>query len=179
MQNIDYIKLEKTAQPGAFSRFDMEVLVPEIKKLESKDVYLEIGVDRGRSLSIANLFAKEGVKLYGVDINETKELKRYLKKNKHITFIHGDSVEVAKEWKKANKIKVLFIDGDHSYEGCKRDIQAWFPHLTKDAVILFHDCDETSPGVVAAVGEFAKKVGKFVHIFKVLGKNTSMAKIAI
>ena len=77
---------------------------------------------------------------------------------------------------------MLFIDGDHSYEGCKRDIDAWFPHMKKDGVLLFHDCDESSPGVVQAVAEFAdthRGVVKSWELFKRTDKNTSMSKVQL
>jgi hypothetical protein len=34
---------------------------------------------------------------------------------------------------------VIFIDGDHTYEGVKRDIELYFPLLKPNGLILFHD----------------------------------------
>lgn len=51
--------------------------------------------------------------------------------------LRGISVEVAKTFK--DIIDFLFIDGDHSYEGVKADVDAWFPKLNKNAVVVFHD----------------------------------------
>ena len=118
MKRFDELDLK--ANPGAFSTFDMAVCVPEIKKLKAGDFYLEIGVDKGKSLSIARMVAGKGVQLYGVDLQESPKVK-----GTH--FIQGNSQEIAKNWTK--KIKVLFIDGDHLYEGCKADIDNWYPHI--------------------------------------------------
>jgi hypothetical protein len=168
-------ELEKKANPGAFSSFDIEVLVPEVQKLQPGEIYLEVGVDRGRSLSIARMVAKEGVKVIGVDLREDPKVPETI-------FLRGDSVEVSETWQQAANgalISVLFIDGDHSYEGCKRDIEAWYPYMQEGGVILFHDCDETSPGVVQAVAEAYLKYGKDWQLFKRTDKNTSMAKIQL
>src|SRR5690606_30258386 len=39
-----------------------------------------------------------------------------------------DSVEAAKQFDDKS-LDFVFIDADHSYEGCKRDIEAWRPKL--------------------------------------------------
>ncbi len=59
------------------------------------------------------------------------------KYQKHIIIMRGKSVEVAKKF--TEKIDFLFLDGDHSYEGIKSDVEAWFPKLNRGAVIIFHD----------------------------------------
>lgn len=37
-------------------------------------------------------------------------------------------------------VELLWLDGDHSYEGVRRDFMAWRPHLTRSATVLFDDC---------------------------------------
>jgi len=171
---INYEEIDKKANPGAFSVYDIEVLVPEIQKLKSGDVYLEVGVDRGRSLSIARKIAKKSVRVIGVDIQSDPKVPGTI-------FLQGDSLSVAKKYN-GPLISVLFIDGEHSYVGCKSDIRAWIPKVKVGGVILFHDCDETSPGVMQAVAEYVnlnnKKVIEF-KLFKRTDKNTSMALIRL
>ena len=58
---MDLNELDIKAPLGAFSTFDAEVLVPEVEKLKFGDIYLEVGVDKGKSLYIAKQVAKEGV----------------------------------------------------------------------------------------------------------------------
>lgn len=164
----DYEALDLKANLGAFSTFDMEILVPEVEKLKRGQVYLEIGVDKGKSLSVARMVANEGVEIYGVDLRPDPEVP-----GTH--FLHGDSSEIASAF--GETVNVIFIDGDHSYEGCKADIDAWFPHMAKDGVMLFHDCDATSPGVVQAVAEFAKEHG--YEVFYSPEQRCSMARIRL
>lgn len=171
---IDYAELDAKANLGAFSVYDSEILVPEVLKLKAGDNYVEIGVDKGKSLSIAKMVASKGVFVCGVDIRVNPNVKDTL-------FWQGDSVEVAKTYDNGS-ISVLFIDGDHSYEGCKRDINAWYPHMKKGGVMLFHDCDETSPGVIQAVAEFVNNYKGTLRDFKLCkqtNKNTSMALIRL
>lgn len=35
---------------------------------------------------------------------------------------------------------LLFIDGDHSYEGCLADLENWYPRLMPGGHVLMHDC---------------------------------------
>lgn len=165
----DYDALDLKAKPGAFSTYDQEVLVPEVEKLKPGQIYLEVGVDKGKSLSIARMVAEDGVEIYGVDLRPNPEVI-------NTTHYQGDSKQVADLWQNG-KIDVLFIDGDHTYEGCKADIDSWYPHMAKDGVMLFHDCDATSPGVVQAVHEFAEKLG--VELFESPNQRCSMARIRL
>lgn len=48
-------------------------------------------------------------------------------------------------------VDMVFIDAGHSYEDCKRDIEAWLPKTRK--LICGHDYSENWPGVMKAVDE--------------------------
>lgn len=161
------IDVEKNGPNGWFSRFDEAVLVPEVENIKENGVYLEVGVHLGRSLWLARQASKPSVEVYGVDIMEDPKIDG-------TTFLQGDSktLEFDKE------IDVIFIDGDHSYEGCKADIEHWYPKMAKDGVMLFHDCDETSPGVVRAVKEFVKQY-KFKDVYYEPNQQCSMARIRL
>lgn len=142
---IDYEALDLKANLGAFSTFDSEIVMSEVEKLEPEQVYLEVGVDKGKSLSIARMVAKDGVEVHGVDLRPDPEVP-------DTEFHQSDSFT----FKLGKKVDVIFIDGDHTYEGCKADIDNWFPQMAKGGVMFFHDADATSPGVVQAIEEFVK-----------------------
>jgi len=38
-----------------------------------------------------------------------------------------------------NRVDFLFIDGDHSYEGVKKDFEMYSPLVRKGGIIAFHD----------------------------------------
>lgn len=54
--------------------------------------------------------------------------------------IQASSEEAAKNWKKA--IRLLFIDGNHSYENTKQDFLLWSPFICNEGIICFHDVGE-------------------------------------
>lgn len=55
----------------------------------------------------------------------------------------------------------VFIDADHTYEGCKRDIDAWFPKVRAGGLIAGHDYNEKWPGVMQIVNERFPKAAMF------------------
>lgn len=62
-----------------------------------------------------------------------------------------------------DSVSFINIDSDHSYEGVKADIAAWWPKLKVGGVISFHDYEMAHYGVKQAVMEFAK--GKYdIHL---------------
>lgn len=54
------------------------------------------------------------------------------------------------------KIDVLFIDGDHSYEGVKKDFELYSKILSPRGIIILHDTDEKYENTLI-VSEDAKK----------------------
>lgn len=61
----------------------------------------------------------------------------------------GRSAEVARTWKEP--LDLLFIDADHSYDGCRDDVLAWRPFVRPGGWIAFHDSGEA--GVRRAIDE--------------------------
>jgi hypothetical protein len=47
----------------------------------------------------------------------------------------------------------VYIDGNHSYESCKRDILSWLPKIKSGGVIAGHDYSKGFIGVFNAVNE--------------------------
>jgi predicted O-methyltransferase YrrM len=54
--------------------------------------------------------------------------------------IRGFSTDVVEQVRKvAHSFDILFIDGDHSYEGVKADWEAYKHFLKPDSIVVFHD----------------------------------------
>ncbi len=71
--------------------------------------------------------------------------------------------QAAENWQKP--IRLLFIDGDHSYDSTKRDFELFSPHVVPDGVICFHDYGTQSwPGVTRFVNELVAQ-GLWKHRF--------------
>jgi len=56
------------------------------------------------------------------------------------------SHELAREWK--DRIRFLWIDGDHTYNGAKTDIDMFKPHLADGAIVAMHDVLGTFEGAL-------------------------------
>jgi cephalosporin hydroxylase len=125
------------------------------------NLIVNIGVEYGASLACFAQGAPKAMVL-GIDIDVSKNLTNA----KNIQLIESDSGQIAEVWSTEEygygPIAVLFIDGDHSYEGVKRDIE-FIKYVQKGGIIIFHDCydfdDPTiihriCPGVNQAVEEW-------------------------
>lgn len=76
--------------------------------------------------------------------------------------LRGLSYEMAKHIPDES-VGLVYIDCDHSYEGCKRDIEAFYPKLVPFGVMAFHDYENDAYGVKEAVTEFAQRKGLPVY----------------
>jgi predicted O-methyltransferase YrrM len=51
--------------------------------------------------------------------------------------LRGLSIDIGKSF--SGEIDLLFIDGDHSYDGCRGDVETWLPKVKRGGTVLFHD----------------------------------------
>ena len=86
--------------------------------------------------------------------NTFKEFYRNIFRYKDkIKIIKGFSYNVVKDLQEL-KIDILWIDADHSYKACRRDIEDWLPLIKKKGYIIFHDyAKDFINGVRKAVDE--------------------------
>lgn len=56
------------------------------------------------------------------------------------------SRDLARDWKRP--IRFLWIDGDHTYNGAKADVDLFRRHLTPNAIVAFHDVLHSFEGPV-------------------------------
>jgi len=117
-------------------------------------VVVEIGSSRGRSTcTLAFACRKNGQgKVYAIDPHAanpwmhdgTAGSYEFLRRrvadyrlDAHCEIIRATSREAAKDWRKP--IDLLFVDGDHSYDGVRHDFEAFGPFVRRTGLILFHD----------------------------------------
>lgn len=130
----------------------------------------EIGRFKGGSTLVFAAALPEGVELWSYDAHvalradlpgealdaELREaLDRYgLAAKVHLVVADSRTVEPPPD-----TLELLFVDGDHSYEGAKADFERWSAFLRPGAHLLFHDAVDTGgygnvyPGVARAVAE--------------------------
>jgi hypothetical protein len=77
----------------------------------------------------------EKAQILGIDIEEQGEPPLTL--GRWTAYAIGDSATI--EWIDDTSIHVLFVDGDHTYQGVKRDIEAWADRVAIGGAMAFHD----------------------------------------
>ena len=139
----------------------------------------EIGVFAGE-LSERLLAAREDLKLHLVDswgdydptlaesgdyhatLSDSAQEKYFTRTRQAVSSFNGRAVihrakSVAAAQKAPDSLDFVFIDADHSYEGCRGDIEAWKPKLRPGGLLCGHDYDNSEfPqwGVKRAVDEY-------------------------
>jgi predicted O-methyltransferase YrrM len=115
---------------------------------------VEIGSARGRSAAFIALALADngGGRLYAIDphcqtswndsesVDTYAYMTRMLKKlgvDEYVTIIREESDVAARGWE--GGIDLLFIDGDHSYEGAKQDWSTFAKYVGHAGVVVFHD----------------------------------------
>lgn len=71
---------------------------------------------------------------------------------KRIVQHFGDTATL--DFSKIGAPNFFFIDGSHTYEYCKNDSEKCFALCHGKGVFLWHDCDQTHPGVVQFISEW-------------------------
>jgi uncharacterized Rossmann fold enzyme len=153
-----------------------------LSRLGDNPVGVEVGVFRG-GLSQRLLLNKPDLYLHMVDSWTTgnqqyiksgdyhanlsqQEQDGYFEDSVRVTEFAADrrkvwcmsSVEAAEKFADES-LDFVFLDADHSYEGCAEDIRAWRPKLKPDGILCGHDYDNKDYpdfGVKQAVDELGK-----------------------
>jgi len=110
---------------------------------------VELGVRGGQSRAVLERAARISSSfLVSVDLDDCSAV---CGKSPLWHFVRSDDIEFAglfKEWCSQRSIKpaivVLFIDSSHLYEHTVEEIKAWFPFLSPNCKVLFHDTNMRS-----------------------------------
>ncbi|MFC1637032.1 glycosyltransferase family 9 protein, partial [Planctomycetota bacterium] len=154
--------------------------------------YLEIGVRRGRSMAQV-LVQSPQTRAYGFDswIQEysgtpnpgsdfvISELKNLSVNNLPI-LIEGDShVTLPRFWVDPNnprQFELILVDGDHSYEGAKKDLEICLAHLAPGGALVFDDITHHShPELRHLWEEYKARLTDYILIEHSQGHGTGIA----
>jgi predicted O-methyltransferase YrrM len=61
------------------------------------------------------------------------------------------SQDVGRRWEQGD-VDLVFIDGDHSPEGCREDWDVWHGHVSPGGAVAFHDARLGQPGGTGSPG---------------------------
>ena len=165
---------------GWTTRDELEILFNTAKCIDSLEVIVEIGSYKGRSASALVLGSASVpvVPVFCIDLFDSFKNPRgdvfpggyreifdanIAKTGSEdlVVAIKSKAEDVVKTWKKT--IGLLFIDGDHLYEECKKDFEQWVPFVSKGGYVFIHDTGMYE-GPRKVVRE--KLAGKKIHVMK-------------
>ena len=110
---------------------------------------------------------------------EVVELYKDEIKAKQVIVMREMSTDALRKFKN-NTINFAYVDGDHSYEGVKADLEALMPKMTVGGVMAFDDYHRRGwwkDGVLRAIHEFIGAHPAHVRIRTVIGAQIAIEKI--
>jgi predicted O-methyltransferase YrrM len=144
-------------------------------------VVLEIGTAGGGTLFLFARAADPDAKIISIDLPggpfgggyprwKIPLYKSFSKEGQEIYLIRRDShdpqtLHEVKRILGGERVDLLFIDGDHTYLGVKRDFEMYSPLVREGGIIAFHDIVPGPPENVGGVPEFWNQIkAKYEHL---------------
>lgn len=142
---------------------DEATLLYDLARTAVDGAIVEIGTFHGKSTVACALGTRAGhdLRVYAVDpflpftgvcggqfgpADKTQLLRNLLLADvaEQVWLLHTTSVQAARGWRE--RIALLWIDGDHSYEAVRADVDAWMPFVRPGGLIAFHDARNPALG---------------------------------
>ena len=152
---------------------ELSSLISMLKRKKLSTV-VEIGTDRGGTLWLWCHLARPDAVIVSIDlpggdygngytIEDIKTFRTWGKPEQQLHFLMKDSH--AAQTKNdllgilnGRDIDLLFIDGDHTYEGVTQDFIMYAPLVRRNGLVVFHDIIETLPHLNCHSHRFWKKI---------------------
>jgi len=164
--------------------------------LSEQNIYamLEIGTAKGGTLFLFTRMIDSNARIISIDLPYGKfgggyeDFKipfftNFARKNQRIFLVRADShssssLSTIKSILEGQKIDFLFIDGDHTYEGVKKDFQMYSSIVRKGGLIAFHDICKGPPEEAGAVNKFWNEI-KLGYVHKEIVNNSNQEGFGI
>jgi predicted O-methyltransferase YrrM len=135
---------------------------------------LEIGTSRGGTLFLFSRIASPDAIIISIDLPggpfgggypvwKIPIYRSFVLPSQKLSLIRGDShdlrtLKIVKEILEGRKLDILFIDGDHTYEGVKKDFEMYSPLVREGEIIAFHDIVPHPPETRCEVDKFWNEI---------------------
>ncbi len=164
MEIEDIVRISSSI-PGAFLPDEMRAMAKYALEFPRESNFVEIGSNLGRSSVILGLVAQQNnCNLTCIDnfievpndMHSSNDVRRSFNDNMMATgsrynLMDMDSKTASERY--TDMIDLLFIDGDHLYEGVRMDIDCYLPKMNRGGIVLLHDYVGRWEGVKKAVDE--------------------------
>ena len=150
-------------------KYEITKLLEILRDLKPK-IILEIGTAGGGTLYLFTRIIDPEATILSVDLPggffgggyskwKTPLYQSFAKKGQEIKLLRADShnpetFKLVKNVLVDKKVDFLFIDGDHTYEGVKRDFNMYSSLVKEGGIIAFHDIAEHDPSSSCKVNKF-------------------------
>lgn len=170
-------------QTEGMIHFEEASVLYEMAKSCNNGCIVEVGSYRGRSAVALGRGSLDGHKapVYSIEPHESftgvlggkfgpPDRGAYYKAMLETSCYHAvrlvnlSSEVVTPGWK--HTVGLLFLDGDHTYAGVKRDFDCWSPHLGANALIAFDDSTNPAIGPHQLIDELIRS-GQFKQVRQV------------
>jgi predicted O-methyltransferase YrrM len=133
----------------------------------------EIGVANGGTNFLLTHALGADAEMIGIDLllKNKGKLRLFQDANRQVTLLRGSSsnaemIERVRTALRGELLDLIFIDGDHSYEGVKADFLAYSPLVRPGGMIAFHDIVQdhrarfgsNTPGWAGGVPQFWQEI---------------------
>lgn len=163
-QDPEYFTIDELKQTGLWPYTFLSAygMIPYINRMRSESVVgAEVGVLKGENIATLLDSCEKISKIFGIDVYEChtdydvmrtqedmEKYERVAEQNlasysDRYELIKADSVEGAKRLE-SNSLDFVLIDADHSVEGIRRDLEAYYPLVKSGGYVFIHDCNARS-----------------------------------
>jgi predicted O-methyltransferase YrrM len=162
----------------SFKRYGMSVYPFQVRKeismflsvaeKEKPRVVLEIGTGEGGTLFLLTRIATSNAIFVSVDLPShpkwrEKLFSSFSMKDQTLQFVRGnshntDTFNNVKQSLGENSVDLLFIDGDHKYDGAKMDFELYSQLVREGGLVAFHDIVPTDLHLDIEVPEFWNEI---------------------
>lgn len=146
---------------GWLTDAETECLITAAREVERGGTIVNVGVEYGKSV-ICFLEGRRdhSVQVLGIDIDLAPWKEMGYPRVQGLYVFETDSGHFAIGWER--KCGLIFIDGDHTYEGVRRDL-LWAERLLPGAQIIFHDCYSWPPDPPRTIHRICPEVNQAVE----------------
>lgn len=133
---------------------------------------LTIGVNNGGGVYSMSRCISEYSKIINIDFDignfknrkiRDRFFRNMVKPSQEIKSIDGYSedfkvVDKLREFLNGEKIDIIFVDADHSYDGVKKDFDLYYPFLSNNGLMCFHDINTHLIDSLVSINLFWKEI---------------------
>ena len=151
---------------GMVSEAELDLFRHCIAKIPDGGRFVEIGLWFGHCtafLEVEIVNSGKKIELISIDTFPCSGQEQMLRliALPFVQVIKGQSLEYK------SPADVIWLDGDHTYENVKKELDQFWPLINPGGILCGHDYADFDPykGVFNAVNEFAEKIGQDVKKF--------------